>query len=138
MTAYAVLTLVTLGGDENMVHASKAVRWLSKQRNAGGGFTSTQDTVLGLEALTKYAAVVNSNKTDLSILVVAGTMEEHYKMNTDNRLVLKQLPLPVLPTLVEIFTEGEGCLLVQVSQLISITLKQYFPISFSWYIGSIN
>ncbi|KAK2588934.1 hypothetical protein KPH14_001789 [Odynerus spinipes] len=55
MTAYAVLSLVKLGGEDNMVDALKAVRWMSKQRNAEGGFTSTQDTVLGLEALTKYA-----------------------------------------------------------------------------------
>ncbi|XP_076621496.1 alpha-2-macroglobulin-P isoform X2 [Colletes latitarsis] len=113
MTAYAILTLVELGGAENMVHALKAVRWMSKQRNANGGFTSTQDTVLGLEALTKYAMAVNSNATDLSVLVTAGEVDHVYRMNNDNRMVLTQIRLPVLPTIVEIFAEGEGCVLVQ-------------------------
>ncbi|XP_054012298.1 murinoglobulin-1-like isoform X1 [Hylaeus anthracinus] len=113
MTAYAVLTLVELGGEENMVHALKAVRWMSRQRNANGGFTSTQDTVLGLEALTKYAMAVNSNATDLSVLVTAGEVDQVYRMHNDNRMVLTQIRLPVLPTIVEIFAEGEGCVLVQ-------------------------
>ncbi|XP_076171368.1 murinoglobulin-1 [Ptiloglossa arizonensis] len=113
MTAYAILTLVKLGSDENMIHALKAVRWISKQRNANGGFTSTQDTVLGLEALAKYAMAVNNNATDLSVLVTGGNVDYVYKLHKDNRMVLTQIRLPVLPTVVEIFAEGEGCVLVQ-------------------------
>ncbi|KAL0109694.1 hypothetical protein PUN28_014611 [Cardiocondyla obscurior] len=113
MTAYAVLSLVKLGGEMNMVEALKAVRWMSKQRNAEGGFTSTQDTVLGLEALTKYATAMSSNATDLSVLVTAGEVDQVYRMHNDNRMVLTQIRLPVLPTVVEIFAEGEGCVLVQ-------------------------
>lgn len=114
MTAYAVLSLVKLGGETNLVEALKAVRWMSKQRNANGGFTSTQDTVLGLEALTKYATAISSDTTDSSVLVTADDVDQVYRMNNDNRMVLKQIRLPVIPTTVEIFAEGEGCVLVQV------------------------
>uniref|UniRef100_A0A0C9R6R1 TEP1-F n=1 Tax=Fopius arisanus TaxID=64838 RepID=A0A0C9R6R1_9HYME len=113
MTAYAVLSLIKLGGDANMALALKAVRWMSKQRNAEGGFTSTQDTVLGLEALAKYAAAMSTNYTDLSVLVTAGDVAKVVRVHEDNRMVLVQVRLPVLPTLVEIFAEGEGCVLVQ-------------------------
>ncbi|RLU16697.1 hypothetical protein DMN91_010765 [Ooceraea biroi] len=113
MTAYAVLSLVKLGGEANMVEALKAVRWMSKQRNAEGGFTSTQDTVLGLEALTKYAAAMSGNTMDLSVLVTAGEVDQVYRMHNDNRMVLTEIHLPVIPTIVEIFAEGEGCVLVQ-------------------------
>ncbi|KAM0729472.1 Alpha-2-macroglobulin-like protein 1 [Formica fusca] len=113
MTAYAVLSLVKLGGETNMVEALKAVRWMSKQRNAEGGFTSTQDTVLGLEALTKYAAAMSNDNTDLSVLVTGNEVDQLYRMHNDNRMVLTQLRLPVIPTIVEIFAEGEGCVLVQ-------------------------
>lgn len=122
MTAYAVLTLIKLGGDDNMVQAFKAVRWMSKQRNAKGGFTSTQDTVLALEALTKYAAAMNVNNTDLSVLVTASEVDQVYKMHNDNRMVLTQIKLPTLPTIVEIFAEGEGCVLVQVRRYFSLIL----------------
>lgn len=115
MTAYAVLSLVKLGGEANMAVALKAVRWMAKQRNAEGGFTSTQDTVLGLEALAKYAVAMSSNTTDLSILVTTGEVDQVFHMNEENRMVLAQVRLPVLPTPIEIFAEGEGCVLVQVS-----------------------
>lgn len=120
MTAYAVLSLVKLGGETNMVEALKAVRWMSKQRNAEGGFTSTQDTVLGLEALTKYAAAMSNDNTDLSVLVTGNEVDHLYRMHNDNRMVLTQIRLPVIPTIVEIFAEGEGCVLVQVELYIFI------------------
>ncbi|OAD58540.1 Alpha-2-macroglobulin-like protein 1, partial [Eufriesea mexicana] len=114
MTAYMILTLLKLGDNENMVEVLKAVRWISKQRNTEGGFTSTQDTVLGLEALTKYAIkTAHHSNTDLSVLVTAKKVDYVYKLHNDNRLVLMQIRLPVLPTIVEIFAQGEGCVLVQ-------------------------
>lgn len=98
-----------------MVEVLKAVRWISKQRNTEGGFTSTQDTVLGLEALTKYAIkTAHHSNTDLSVLVTAKKVDYVYKLDNDNRLVLTQIRLPVLPTIVDIFAQGEGCVLVQV------------------------
>lgn len=114
MTAYAILSLVKLGGETNMVTALKAVRWISKQRNAEGGFTSTQDTVLGLEALTKYASAMSMRNTDLSVLITANEIDHSFRMKNENRLLFRQVQLPVLPTTVEIFAEGEGCVLVQV------------------------
>ncbi|CAK9803715.1 Mug1 [Anthophora plagiata] len=115
MTAYVILTLMKLGKEDTMVEAMKAVRWMSKQRNTKGGYTSTQDTVVGLEALTKYNMVVNPGKTDLSILITAKEVDYAYKLHEDNRMILRQIRLPVLPTNVEIFAQGTGCVLVQSS-----------------------
>ncbi|KAI4503310.1 hypothetical protein M0802_001532 [Mischocyttarus mexicanus] len=134
MTAYAVLSLVKLGGDENMVDALKAVRWMCKQRNAEGGFTSTQDTVLGLEALTKYALAMATNSTDLSVLVTASEVDYVHRMNNDNRDVLIRIQLPTLPTIIEIFAEGEGCVLVQnnlVYNVAKVTGSEAFDLSVS-------
>ncbi|XP_017795621.1 PREDICTED: murinoglobulin-1-like [Habropoda laboriosa] len=113
MTAYVILTLVKLGGDDNMIEAMKTVRWITKQMNTKGGYTSTQDTVIALEALTKYNMAVSPGKTDLSVLVTAKEVDYAYKLNEDNRMILKQIRLPVLPTIVEIFAEGKGCVLIQ-------------------------
>lgn len=116
MTAYVILTLLKLG-DGHLIEALKAVRWISKQRNAEGGFTSTQDTVVGLEALTKYAMTVQHRNIDLSVLVTAKEVDYVYKLHNENRMVLKQIRLSVLPTIVEIFAQGKGCVLVQVKCL---------------------
>lgn len=48
MTAYGILSLVKLGGEENLISALQAVRWISKHRNAQGGFVSTQVIMLFL------------------------------------------------------------------------------------------
>ena len=51
-TGYAALALLERG---DMISASNAGRWLVNQRNAYGGYGSTQDTVVGLQALTRFA-----------------------------------------------------------------------------------
>ena len=56
MTAYMVL-IRSLKGELGSVVDS--VKWLTKQRNSRGGFVSTQDTVVGLQALSTYAQKAN-------------------------------------------------------------------------------
>nr|CAD7461328.1 unnamed protein product [Timema tahoe] len=112
-TAYGILSLVKLGGERNLIDALRAVRWISKHRNANGGFVSTQDTVVALEALTKYAMAVPSRDTHLSVLVAATDLEHVFQIRQHDRLLLKQRWLPTLPTQVEVVAEGEGCALIQ-------------------------
>jgi CD109 antigen len=63
-TAYAVLALVR-GGDVSSAYAG--ARYLLLQRNARGGFRSTQDTVVALEALRAYAAATYSREVALCV-----------------------------------------------------------------------
>jgi len=63
-TAYAVLSLVR-GGDVSSAYPG--ARYLLLQRNARGGFRSTQDTVVALEALGAYAAATYSRDVSLTI-----------------------------------------------------------------------
>uniref|UniRef100_A0A8C9T182 Complement component 4 n=1 Tax=Scleropages formosus TaxID=113540 RepID=A0A8C9T182_SCLFO len=55
-TAYALLQ--TLLG-EDWRYAARIAKWLTEQRQYGGGFRSTQDTVVALEALSKYSMLSN-------------------------------------------------------------------------------
>ncbi|KAM9724101.1 complement C4-B isoform 1-T1 [Menidia menidia] len=50
-TAYALLTAVAV---DDMEWAAQIACWLSTQENYFGGFRSTQDTVVALEALSEY------------------------------------------------------------------------------------
>ncbi|XP_035528727.1 LOW QUALITY PROTEIN: complement C4-B [Morone saxatilis] len=50
-TAYALLTAVELG---HITWADKTVCWLTTQENYFGGFKSSQDTIMALEALAEY------------------------------------------------------------------------------------
>ncbi|XP_015734062.1 complement C4-like isoform X2 [Coturnix japonica] len=49
-TGYALLALLQ---SRNIAGAGRAARWLRQQSNYGGGFHSTQDTVVALEALAQ-------------------------------------------------------------------------------------
>jgi hypothetical protein len=69
-TGYATLALVEHGDPMN---AAKAARWLVSQRNAYGGLGSTQDTVVGLQALTRYAA---NARSDVDMTVTINSMEK--------------------------------------------------------------
>nr|XP_006813172.1 PREDICTED: C3 and PZP-like alpha-2-macroglobulin domain-containing protein 8-like [Saccoglossus kowalevskii] len=52
-TGYALLAQVELG---DITYSNAIVVWLTSQRNAQGGFVSTQDTVIALQALVSYAS----------------------------------------------------------------------------------
>ncbi|CAL8314960.1 unnamed protein product [Merluccius merluccius] len=68
MAAYAVLTLHQLG---RIADAIPIIKWLSQQRNHLGGYGSTQDTVVALQALSRFASMGGAS-IDLTITVTAG------------------------------------------------------------------
>ena len=49
------------------------LKWLLEQRNSFGGFSSTQDTVLGLEALSQYTVSISSSSGTLTVTGYAQT-----------------------------------------------------------------
>lgn len=100
-TGYAVLALIRHGDAFN---ASRAAKWLTSQRNAYGGYGSTQDTVVALQALTEYAADARSD-VDLDVTVIAEGDETKLSINEDNFDVLQIVSVPVNA---EITIEAEG------------------------------
>ncbi|KAF4529926.1 hypothetical protein B566_EDAN016556 [Ephemera danica] len=115
ITAYAILTLTSLGGEDNLLHALNAVRWISKHRNANGGFVSTQDTIVALEALAKYAVSVPNKNISMEILSTTSSEDwsQEFSLTTENQLVLQQSNLPRVPTSINFLMKGRGCALVQ-------------------------
>uniref|UniRef100_A0A3B3DP73 CD109 molecule n=1 Tax=Oryzias melastigma TaxID=30732 RepID=A0A3B3DP73_ORYME len=68
MAAYVLLALFVRG---SFIEGIALMKWLSIQRNHLGGFGTTQDTVIALQALAYYAAFSGANainvKIDLSL-----------------------------------------------------------------------
>ncbi|XP_010724876.1 alpha-2-macroglobulin-like isoform X1 [Meleagris gallopavo] len=94
--------------------ASKLVHWLSKQRNALGGFASTQDTVVSLQALAQYAALIPREVRDVKVTVKgkeASPLEFHVHQN--NKLVLHQASLLEVPGMYTVQATGSGCVYIQ-------------------------
>ncbi|KAJ8368549.1 hypothetical protein SKAU_G00085770 [Synaphobranchus kaupii] len=87
MTAYALLAALS-GEVQDMEHAKKIGRWLTEQRQYGGGFRSTQDTVLALEALTQLSGKINDvEDLDLNVeLCLSKTRKETLRLTKRNAL----------------------------------------------------
>ncbi|XP_051470000.1 alpha-2-macroglobulin-like protein 1 isoform X3 [Apus apus] len=98
----------------NEASVSKLVHWLSGQRNAFGGFASTQDTVVSLQALAQYAALIPQDIRDVKVTVKGKEvlpLEFHIQRN--NKLVLHQGSLLTVPGKYTVQATGNGCVYVQ-------------------------
>ncbi|PIK45221.1 putative alpha-2-macroglobulin [Apostichopus japonicus] len=93
MTSYVLLSYLKASQDDpQFLLDARIVEWLNKQRNSHGGFTSTQDTVIGLEALASYAERVHSD--DKSVIVDISTTEGD--LQHEHCEAVMQYNLPVL------------------------------------------
>ncbi|XP_064255674.1 pregnancy zone protein-like [Passer domesticus] len=117
MTAYVLLAYLSQPSvsPADLGTASQIVRWLCKQQNPYGGFASTQDTVVALQALAKYAALTYGSNGDVTVTVTSPTgMVQDFVLDSSNRLVLQRAALPELPGTYGLRARGQGCALVQV------------------------
>ncbi|XP_076385465.1 pregnancy zone protein-like [Megachile rotundata] len=113
MKCYTILTLMKLGGEKNLNEASKSVHWILTQRNSMGGFVTTQDTAVCLQALTEYAIYLNNRNLDLTIHQSAREMDKVLTLRKADRLTSSQVRLPVLPTTVGADVSNSGCAIIQ-------------------------
>ncbi|XP_077515294.1 pregnancy zone protein-like isoform X4 [Amblyomma americanum] len=115
--AYAVLAYLKLNAQENLSKAQPIVRWMATKRNSRGGFPSTQDTVLGLQALSAFATYVSKDPVDISVKVDGTDVSESYNLKEDTKLVVQEKKVVSLPNKLTSEATGPGC------ALISATLK---------------
>ncbi|KFQ96632.1 Alpha-2-macroglobulin-like 1, partial [Nipponia nippon] len=118
MTAYVLLAYLSQPqlSSADLATASQIVRWLSKQQNPYGGFASTQDTVVALQALAKYAALTYGSNGDFMVTVTSPTgTTQDFVLHNSNRLVLQRAALHELPGTYRVRAHGQGCALVQVT-----------------------
>ncbi|XP_053226653.1 alpha-2-macroglobulin-like protein 1 isoform X2 [Podarcis raffonei] len=115
-TAYFLLSYLSkpeVSTDE-IKYASQIVRSLTKAQNPYGGFSSTQDTVVALQALPKYAALTYRETGDVKVLVKSsGGFRHEFHVDKQNRLVLQQAPLAEVPGQYKLEVSGDGCAYVQ-------------------------
>ncbi|KAF8366867.1 tep-1, partial [Pristionchus pacificus] len=111
-TGYSLLTYMLNGMTEEAV---PIVRWLTQQRNALGGFSSTQDTVVALNALGAYAEKAYSPDSNVSITATNGASNENFVVSNANSIVLQSLELNNLDDDIKLNAKGSGVVFAQVS-----------------------
>lgn len=121
MTAYSLLMYLK---DNNLEKALSSGKWLLGQRNAEGGFISTQDTVVGLTALGKFSLATRSNENCLTIKAAGN----EFHVNNDNAMVLQEVFLPTDTQEVTFEAQGKGSALGQLSWSYYVEDKSESPV----------
>ncbi|MFH1560444.1 MAG: alpha-2-macroglobulin family protein [Chloroflexota bacterium] len=131
-TGYATLALLEHGDKPN---ASRAAKWLVSNRNALGGFGSTQDTVVALQALTQYASAAQAD-VDAKVTLKAGDWHKEVSVSPKNFDVVQVIEVPAGQEL-EVVVDGKGEVVTQFVRRFNLpdvesTLKPAFDISVSY------
>ncbi len=108
-TAYATLALLEHG---DRLNASNAARWLVTRRNSFGGFGSTQDTIVGLQALTQFSTAAAAD-VDMTVVLSSGAWQREIRITGENADVMQMTEVPERGML-EVSTSGKGEAVVQV------------------------
>uniref|UniRef100_A0A8C7TPK1 Alpha-2-macroglobulin-like n=1 Tax=Oncorhynchus mykiss TaxID=8022 RepID=A0A8C7TPK1_ONCMY len=98
-------------------YASHIVRWLVRQQNAYGGFSSTQDTVVALQALALYSTRVFSREGTSTVTVQSPSGGQHlFNVNQNNKLLYQESALQDTEGKYTVEVKGSACASVQVSE----------------------
>uniref|UniRef100_A0A8C0SZE5 Alpha-2-macroglobulin n=2 Tax=Canis lupus familiaris TaxID=9615 RepID=A0A8C0SZE5_CANLF len=136
MTSYLLLAYLTASpapSSEDLSVASRIVKWITKQQNANGGFSSTQDTVVALQALSKYGAATFSKREKTTVVTVKSseTFSQKFEVHDANRLLLQEVRLPEIPGEYSTTVSGSGCVYLQTSLRYNILPKKEGKVPFN-------
>ncbi|NWT12645.1 A2ML1 protein, partial [Vireo altiloquus] len=112
LTGYVLLALLSKPNvtESDLTTASGIVAWLTRQQNAYGGFASTQDTVVALQALAKYAALTYSTQGDAEVRVRShGGFGKKFQVSYQNRLLVQEAALTEVPGKFLLQAHGSCC-----------------------------
>ncbi|XP_039376941.1 ovostatin-like [Mauremys reevesii] len=127
MTCYVILALLqrpTLTQQE-LSYVAQIVQWVAKQQNPYGGFSSTQDTVVALQALAQYGYLTFSKDGKNTVEISSKELPKKvFQVDNRNRLLLQQVSLPSLPGNYNVEVKGSGCVYLQTTLRYNIYLPQ--------------
>uniref|UniRef100_A0A8D0FDV1 Ovostatin n=1 Tax=Strix occidentalis caurina TaxID=311401 RepID=A0A8D0FDV1_STROC len=110
MTSYVLLALLNKAKltPEDLSYISRIVRWLVKQQNPYGGFSSSQVTTGS--ALAQYGYLTFSKKSLNTVKVnFMDYPSKTFQVNDKNRFLLQQTSLPTIPGNYSVKVNGTGC-----------------------------
>ncbi|XP_073826198.1 thioester-containing protein 1 allele S1-like [Musca autumnalis] len=120
ITAYVLMAL--LDANKDVEDSKRVLQWLTEQRNQRGGFKSTHDTVVGLQAMVKYSTKYNSIE-DVKVTVEYTARNKdgdsvkagEIIVDANNVHILQTEELPKTTRSVEIEASGMGNSLLQLT-----------------------
>ncbi|XP_018535312.1 LOW QUALITY PROTEIN: complement C3-like [Lates calcarifer] len=106
-TAYALLALVKTEAFED---ARPIVRWFNQQQKVGGGYGSTQATIIVYQAVAEYWASAKEPDYDLNvdILLPGRAKPDKYNINRNNRFATRTSKINDINQDVKVTATGAG------------------------------
>uniref|UniRef100_A0A3P9C5C0 Alpha-2-macroglobulin n=1 Tax=Maylandia zebra TaxID=106582 RepID=A0A3P9C5C0_9CICH len=105
---------------EDLGYASGIIRWLTGQQNYYGGFSSTQDTVVALQALALYSTLVFSAEGWSTVTVQAPSSQLTFDVNQGNKLLYQEEALQDVSGKYRLEVKGTACCVSQISATYNI------------------
>ncbi|CAG2104718.1 unnamed protein product, partial [Medioppia subpectinata] len=112
-TSYALMAMLN-SGNRNSVDGLSISNYLNSVRSYTGSFSSTQDTIVALEALSQYIERQRSPTNAISLVCnitsheSANRFKRALAFNADNALVLQTFKLDSDSSKLKFMTSGEG------------------------------
>lgn len=119
MTSYVMLSLLN-NNQPDFNQLLRMANWLSGKRNPKGGFYSTQDTVVALNALSKLAQHVSS-PSNVGVTFTTLRKVPTFVVNSTNKLLVQKVETGnLLRRKVKYSVKGDGCVSVQAGSKLNV------------------
>ncbi|KAM4030483.1 alpha-2-macroglobulin isoform 2-T2 [Anomaloglossus baeobatrachus] len=118
MTSYVMLAMLSKPDvtAEELTAATKVITWLIEQQNPTGGFSSTQDTVVALQAFSLFGSLTASHDGPrVATLSSDNAQVAKFNVEDSNRLLLQKVSLSTVPGEYTATISGPGCVFLQTS-----------------------
>uniref|UniRef100_A0A3P8V405 Alpha-2-macroglobulin-like n=2 Tax=Cynoglossus semilaevis TaxID=244447 RepID=A0A3P8V405_CYNSE len=116
ISSYVILAKLSASPtSEDLGYVSGIVRWLTGQQNYYGGFSSTQDTVVALQALALYSTLVYSPDGSSTVTVQSPSGELTFDVNQNNKLLYQEKILQDTTGKYSVEVKGNSCASIQLS-----------------------
>uniref|UniRef100_A0A2M4B9M7 TEP1-F n=2 Tax=Anopheles marajoara TaxID=58244 RepID=A0A2M4B9M7_9DIPT len=121
-TAYALLSFVEAG---RHIDGTAILRWLVNQRYTTGAFPRTQDTFVGLKALTKLSQKINPSMNDYSMTLTYDSVRREYRFNSENKGKFAMNDIPEAARKLSVNIAGQGSGFIQLAYKYLLNLKNF-------------
>lgn len=123
-TAYALMALINNNRPKD--HRDSLMSWLNTMHNSIGGFASTQDTIVALEALFQFTQV-DPNRNVYNLMVrtesTANTWwsQEHFLKKDDYAMLYRDdIPKKQVWGMVKMLAQGTGRAMIQMTTTVNV------------------
>nr|DBA26422.1 TPA: hypothetical protein GDO54_010687 [Pyxicephalus adspersus] len=113
----AAYALLSFHRQNRIADGIPVMKWISQQRNQLGGYVSTQDTVMALQALSQFAAALPRGETSLVVNVTGPGSFVPKTFQVNSNLVLQRKQIEISQPLLSVTATavGYGLALVQLN-----------------------